>query len=73
MLIYSQMSTYLNWCVREFADMEMHMNAIERVNHYTTLPSEQESEESQISIDFLLDSNLTNWPHSGEIEFNEAV
>ncbi|XP_032875191.1 ATP-binding cassette sub-family C member 9-like isoform X1 [Amblyraja radiata] len=72
-IVYAlKMSTYLNWCVREFADMEMHLNAIERVNHYTTLPSEQESEESQISIDFLLDSNLTNWPHSGEIEFNEV-
>ncbi|XP_067888123.1 ATP-binding cassette sub-family C member 9-like [Heterodontus francisci] len=63
-----KMSTYLNWCIREFADMEMQMNAVERVNHYTTLPSEQQLEESQIDAV----SNLTNWPHSGEIEFNEV-
>ncbi|XP_059810011.1 ATP-binding cassette sub-family C member 9-like [Hypanus sabinus] len=67
-----KMSSYLNWCVREFADMEMQMNAVERVNHYTTLPSEQEHEESQINTAFPLDSNLANWPHSGEIEFNEV-
>uniref|UniRef100_UPI00398F0A29 ATP-binding cassette sub-family C member 8-like isoform X2 n=1 Tax=Pristiophorus japonicus TaxID=55135 RepID=UPI00398F0A29 len=63
-----KMSTYLNWCIREFADMEMQMNAVERVNHYTTLPSEQQLEESQTDTG----SNLTNWPHSGEIEFNEV-
>ncbi|XP_051878663.1 ATP-binding cassette sub-family C member 9-like isoform X2 [Pristis pectinata] len=72
-IVYAlKMSSYLNWCIREFADMEMQMNAVERVNHYTTLPSEQESEESQINIDIPLDTNLTNWPHSGKIEFNEV-
>ncbi|XP_048451624.1 ATP-binding cassette sub-family C member 8-like [Rhincodon typus] len=63
-----KMSTYLNWCIREFADMEMQMNAVERVNHYTTLPSEQQLKESQIGTG----SNLTNWPQSGAIEFNEV-
>ncbi|XP_072323665.1 ATP-binding cassette sub-family C member 9-like isoform X3 [Scyliorhinus torazame] len=63
-----KMSTYLNWCVREFADMEMQMNAVERVNHYTTLPSEQQLKGSQIDTG----SDLTNWPHSGEIEFNDV-
>ncbi|XP_041046050.1 ATP-binding cassette sub-family C member 9-like [Carcharodon carcharias] len=68
-IVYAlKMSTYLNWCVREFADMEMQMNAVERVNHYSALPSEQQFKESQIDTG----SNLTNWPHSGEIEFNEV-
>ncbi|XP_067836532.1 ATP-binding cassette sub-family C member 9-like isoform X2 [Heptranchias perlo] len=62
-----KMSTYLNWCIREFADMEMQMNAVERVNHYTTLPSEQINE-----VQIGTGSNPTNWPHSGEIEFNEV-
>ncbi|XP_043545107.1 ATP-binding cassette sub-family C member 9-like isoform X1 [Chiloscyllium plagiosum] len=63
-----KMSTYLNWCIREFAEMEMQMNAVERVNHYTTLPSEQQLKESQIGTG----SNPTNWPQSGAIEFNEV-
>ncbi|XP_069777327.1 ATP-binding cassette sub-family C member 8-like isoform X2 [Narcine bancroftii] len=72
-IVYAlKMSIYLNWCIREFADMEMQMNAVERVNHYSSLPSEREAEESLINIDFPLDSNLTNWPHSGEIEFKEV-
>ncbi|XP_059501849.1 ATP-binding cassette sub-family C member 8-like isoform X2 [Stegostoma tigrinum] len=63
-----KMSTYLNWCIREFADMEMQMNAVERVNHYTSLPSEQQLKESHIGTG----SDLTNWPQSGAIEFNEV-
>uniref|UniRef100_A0ABM0N098 ATP-binding cassette sub-family C member 9-like n=1 Tax=Saccoglossus kowalevskii TaxID=10224 RepID=A0ABM0N098_SACKO len=36
-----QVSGYLNWVVRNSADAEMQMNAIERVDYYSNIPTEQ--------------------------------
>ncbi len=38
---YFQVSGYLNWLVRNAADIEMQMNAVERVKYYSNIHNEQ--------------------------------
>lgn len=35
---------YLNWVVKFLADMEMYMTAVERLDQYASLPSEEYKE-----------------------------
>lgn len=49
---------FLNWTVRIYSELEINMNAVERVGHYSGLTAEKWSGET-----------LTNWPTCGRIEF----
>ncbi|XP_077995245.1 ATP-binding cassette sub-family C member 9-like [Glandiceps talaboti] len=57
-----QMSGYLNWFVRNTADCEMHMNAIERTDHYTHIPTEKYQGVYTPPAD---------WPDQGSIEVKD--
>ncbi|XP_071961483.1 ATP-binding cassette sub-family C member 9-like [Antedon mediterranea] len=54
-----QVSGYLNWVVRNMADTEMAMNAVERVSYYTNL--ENEPYEGTLVPP-------VSWPHEGDID-----
>ncbi|CAB3372321.1 Hypothetical predicted protein [Cloeon dipterum] len=54
---------YLNWVVKFLADMEMYMTAVERLDQYAKLPSEEYKE-------ILEESFPKNWPHEGHINFD---
>ncbi|KAK1159820.1 ATP-binding cassette sub-family C member 8-like [Acipenser oxyrinchus oxyrinchus] len=62
-LTYALMvSNYLNWMVRNLADMEVQLGAVKRINGL--LKIEPENYEG-----LLLPSQIpTNWPHQGEIQ-----
>ncbi|XP_033123425.1 ATP-binding cassette sub-family C member 9-like isoform X2 [Anneissia japonica] len=55
-------SGYLNWVIRNMADTEMSMNAVERVSHYTNLESEP-YEGSRVPP--------LSWPDKGDIDFRD--
>eukprot|EP00062_Callorhinchus_milii_P003159 gi/632940165/ref/XP_007885172.1/ PREDICTED: ATP-binding cassette sub-family C member 9-like isoform X2 [Callorhinchus milii] len=57
-----KMSTFLNWSVREMAELEMQMNSVERVHHYTELKTERQLKESMMAPVSI------SWPRSGKIE-----
>ncbi|XP_066268189.1 ATP-binding cassette sub-family C member 9-like isoform X2 [Branchiostoma lanceolatum] len=52
-------SGYLNWLVRSLADVEMKMNSLERVKHYTEVQTEPQ-EGSSVALP-------ANWPSRGEV------
>ncbi|CAH1248229.1 ABCC9 [Branchiostoma lanceolatum] len=52
-------SGYLNWLVRSLADVEMKMNSLERVKHYTEVQTEPQ-EGSTVALP-------ANWPSRGEV------
>ncbi len=55
---------YLNWGVRQFADIESRMTSIERLKYFARLPSETDESHHH----FIDDSSLRHWPSHGEIE-----
>ncbi|XP_078665040.1 ATP-binding cassette sub-family C member 8-like [Branchiostoma floridae x Branchiostoma belcheri] len=52
-------SGYLNWLVRSLADVEMKMNSLERVKHYTDVQIEPQ-EDTTVALP-------PNWPSRGEV------
>lgn len=57
---------YLNWGVRQFADIESRMTSIERLKYFARLPAEID----EAHHNFHEDSSLRHWPSRGEIEVN---
>lgn len=57
---------YLNWGVRIFAEIESRMTSVERMKHYSSLPSEME-----ISIPSSKPLS-PDWPERGEIQFDQV-
>lgn len=55
---------YLNWGVRQFADIESRMTSIERLKYFARLPAEID----EAHHSFREDSYLSHWPSRGEIE-----
>ncbi|PVD32870.1 hypothetical protein C0Q70_08317 [Pomacea canaliculata] len=65
-ITYSLMiSGQLNWIVRISADVEMAMNAVERILEYTDLPSETNQNVHEKDADVEDES----WPAQGRVEF----
>ncbi|XP_046390100.1 ATP-binding cassette sub-family C member 9 isoform X2 [Ischnura elegans] len=66
---------YLHWVVKFLSDMEAYMGAVERIEQYVKLPSEDEDEECSRSKGDSQENNLpltevpSNWPSSGDIVF----
>ncbi|CAM1323224.1 Sur (predicted) [Pycnogonum litorale] len=58
---------YLNWVVRNLSEVEMHMNAVERIDNYSNLPEERYIPEK--SVESMLKSS---WPESGSIRFERV-
>ncbi|XP_077866270.1 ATP-binding cassette sub-family C member 9-like [Saccoglossus kowalevskii] len=56
-------ATNMNWMVRQTADMEMQMNAVERVNHYTHLDTEDYEGNYYPRHD---------WPDKGEVKLENV-
>eukprot|EP01133_Synstelium_polycarpum_P016683 gene16683-19828_t len=52
----------LNWTIRQFAELEVKMNSVERVLTYVNTPSEGER-------DIETNRPPVGWPHAGQIEF----
>ncbi|KAJ8249104.1 hypothetical protein GJAV_G00231210 [Gymnothorax javanicus] len=62
-LTYALMvSNYLNWMVRNLADMEVQLGSVKRIS--SLLQMESESYEGQLAAAQVPD----NWPHQGEIQ-----
>ncbi|KAK5584047.1 hypothetical protein RB653_005654 [Dictyostelium firmibasis] len=72
------MCTYLNWAVRQFVELEVKMNSVERIKSYIHTPKEgnrytidfnherdEEDDETMIKLD-------EKWPTKGEIEFKNV-
>ncbi|KAL3856343.1 hypothetical protein ACJMK2_011112 [Sinanodonta woodiana] len=57
-------SNYLNWIVRNIAELEMLMNSTERVDEYTKLQREPQSSSN--------DNPDKDWPSQGEIHFKNV-
>ncbi|XP_060582748.1 ATP-binding cassette sub-family C member 9-like [Ruditapes philippinarum] len=57
-------SNYLNWIVRNSTELEMMMNAVERVDEYTQLKTETTEDEKPVEEEC--------WPTVGEIEFRHV-
>ncbi|KAK6191316.1 hypothetical protein SNE40_003038 [Patella caerulea] len=60
------MSGLLNWIVRTSAEVEMSMNAVERVLEYTEIPTEFKDEDKCKSME-------NNWPDKGCIEYKDVT
>ncbi|KAJ3190722.1 hypothetical protein HK101_008433 [Irineochytrium annulatum] len=58
-----QVTQILNWCIRQFTDTEIAMNAVERVQHY--------GYEVEVEADAINPNNRTpeGWPAKGTISF----
>ncbi|EGC37940.1 hypothetical protein DICPUDRAFT_76449 [Dictyostelium purpureum] len=57
------MTGYLNWAIKQSVELEVKMNSFQRIHSYIQTPPEGKK--------YLeTDSNLTNWPSKGEIQFN---
>jgi ATP-binding cassette, subfamily C (CFTR/MRP), member 1 len=58
---------YLDWCIKQFAETEMSLMAVERVNHYAT--------NLEIEAAEVIESNRPdlNWPSSGHIVIQDLV
>ncbi|KAF0384836.1 ABC transporter [Gigaspora margarita] len=63
----TQVTADFNWCVRQFAEVEANMNAVERLVHYT---DNLESEPASIITD---NRPSPEWPVKGEIFINNLV
>ena len=55
-----------NWVVRMATEIEMNMNAVERVNHYSNIHTEPPPKDSDISPS-------ENWPEKGEIGMKDLT
>nr|XP_006820964.1 PREDICTED: ATP-binding cassette sub-family C member 9-like [Saccoglossus kowalevskii] len=63
-LTYSlQVSMYLNWLIRQTSELEMQMNAMERVEHYTHIPVEQYEG---------IYAPPPEWPDKGDVRFTDV-
>jgi len=68
-LVYSvEITGNLNWAARQVAEMEVSMNAVERIKQYIEIP--HEAARSVPATDSLLPDG---WPAYGQITFNEVV
>ncbi|KAJ3393677.1 hypothetical protein HDU92_007577 [Lobulomyces angularis] len=58
-----QITGILSWCVRQFAETEIAMNAVERINYYGT--------EIDMEADPIIENSRPppNWPSTGVIKF----
>ena len=58
---------YLDWCIKQFAETEMSLMAVERVNHYAT---NLETEAAEV-----IESNRPSpsWPENGHIVIKDLV
>lgn len=54
---------YLNWGVRQFADIESRMTSIERLKYFARLPAEVDESHHHFT-----EGQLNHWPTRGEIE-----
>ncbi|KAJ3067917.1 hypothetical protein HDU98_008890 [Podochytrium sp. JEL0797] len=59
-----QVTNVLSWCVRQFTDTEVAMNAVERVQYYAT--------QVETEADAVIEDHRPpkNWPSSGKIEIS---
>ncbi|ORZ33508.1 P-loop containing nucleoside triphosphate hydrolase protein [Catenaria anguillulae PL171] len=62
-----QVTGALNWCVRQAAEVEMQMNAVERIWHYA---SELEAEAPPVTA---VRPPSEHWPERGEVEFSNVT
>ncbi|KAK2859114.1 hypothetical protein Q5P01_003734 [Channa striata] len=58
-------TNYLNWVVRNLADLEVQMSAVKKVNSF--LSTESENYEGSMDTSQVPE----NWPHDGEIEIQD--
>ncbi|XP_067346643.1 ATP-binding cassette sub-family C member 9 isoform X2 [Channa argus] len=58
-------TNYLNWVVRNLADLEVQMSAVKKVNGF--LSTESENYEGSMDTSQVPE----NWPHNGEIEIHD--
>ncbi|XP_077987765.1 ATP-binding cassette sub-family C member 9-like [Glandiceps talaboti] len=58
-----QISGFLNFMIRQIADCEMQMNAVERVLHYTHIDTEKYEGSDQPSIE---------WPSAGNVSYEDV-
>ncbi|RWS29225.1 ATP-binding cassette sub-family C member 9-like protein, partial [Leptotrombidium deliense] len=59
---------YLNWVVRNLANLEMHMSAVERISFYTKIEAEKTIDTSKTK------SQLTDyWPSTGNLKFDNVT
>ena len=58
-----QITGALSWCVRQFSEAEIAMNAVERLDHYGS--------KIEVEAPAIIESNRPpmNWPHEGNIKF----
>ena len=58
---------YLDWCIKQFAETEMSLMAVERVNHYAT--------NLEIEAADIIESNRPDpsWPANGHIQIKNLV
>ncbi|XP_066269391.1 ATP-binding cassette sub-family C member 9-like [Branchiostoma lanceolatum] len=59
-------SGYLTWLVRSLANVEMKMNSLERVKHYTEVQTEPQEGTTVTPVDL-----PANWPSRGEVRVSE--
>ncbi|KAJ3300679.1 hypothetical protein HDU76_006039, partial [Blyttiomyces sp. JEL0837] len=61
-----QVTMILNWCIRQFTDTEIAMNAVERVEHFAY--------KIEVEAEPILAHSRppTGWPKTGEITFNNV-
>ncbi|KAH6588650.1 hypothetical protein BASA50_010612 [Batrachochytrium salamandrivorans] len=60
-----QVTSTLNWCIRQFTDTEIAMNAVERVEHYAHDIAVEAAEVTDIRPP-------PGWPRTGAIEFKDV-
>nr|XP_006820966.1 PREDICTED: ATP-binding cassette sub-family C member 9-like [Saccoglossus kowalevskii] len=58
-----QTSGYLNWLIRQVADCEMQMNAVERVEHYTHISNETYKGTLEPPLE---------WPDNGDVKLHNV-
>ncbi|KAN0025519.1 hypothetical protein ACTFIU_001796 [Dictyostelium citrinum] len=77
------MCTYLNWAVRQFVELEVKMNSVERIESYINTPKEgnrftidfnheREEEEGEEEKGVSIINLNKKWPTKGEIEFRNV-
>ncbi|ORZ33476.1 P-loop containing nucleoside triphosphate hydrolase protein [Catenaria anguillulae PL171] len=62
-----QITGVLNWCIRQAAEVETQMNAVERIWHYA---SELEAEAPPVTA---VRPPSEHWPERGEVEFSNVT
>ncbi|EGC28816.1 hypothetical protein DICPUDRAFT_159691 [Dictyostelium purpureum] len=67
------MTSYLNWTIRQYTELEVKMNSVERVLSYVSTPAEgirfTEEKDNDEQGDIKMDRK---WPTNGEIEFKDV-